>query len=340
MPRPLVSVIILNYNGKKFLKNCIFSTLNTDYPNFEVILVDNASTDESIEIAQYFVKHSNFKIISLEKNMGFSKGNNIGASHASGKYLVFLNNDTVVDKNWLNELLTVIDQDPSIGAVQPKLLFLQNPSAIQSAGNFINSFGFTIPRLRLAEERTKLNCQSEIAATGAALMIRRDLFNHIGRFEPNFFVYYEDSDLSWRIHMAGKSILLVPSSIVYHAEGAGLGSTKLAFRINLYVRNQLFTVFKNYSLRNGLPRVLLLCFLFFGGAIWLMIRKISDIPIAIVKALFQFLKEFPKCWRSHLTAQLIREVDDKELRCFLKPFDFKSLLTFYSSGMGYTSTDY
>jgi hypothetical protein len=341
MACPFISVIVLNHNGGKFLKGCLTSTLNTDYPNFEVILVDNASIDNSLKIAQLFIQNSKFKIINSQKNLGFSKGNNIGASEAKGKYLLFLNNDTIVEKNWLKELIAVIDNDSSVGAVQPKLLFLQNPNAVQSAGNFIDTLGFTIPRTRLPEEQKKLNCQCEIAATGAAFMIRRDLFDHLGGFEQNFFIYYEDTDLSWRVYMAGKSILLVPSSIVYHAEGAFMGSTKLAFRINLYTRNQLFIVLKNYSLKNGVPRILVLCFLYFSGAVWLMSKKNSVLSKAILKAPFQFLEVFPACWKAHLVAQSLREVDDKQLfLCFLKRFDFTSLLRFYSSGMGYVSVDY
>lgn len=310
---PQVSIIILNYNGHKFLENCLRSVLNSDYETFEVVLVDNASTDDSVEIAESFITDSKFKIICLKENLGFSRGNNVGASMASGKYIIFLNNDTVVHKNWIKELVNVIEGDPCIGAVQPKLLFLEKPEGVQSAGNFIDTLGFTIPRLRISGEREKFDSRTEIAAAGAALLIRRDLFVHIGGFESNFFAYYEDTDLSWRVRMAGKSILFVPSSIVYHAEGSGFGRLKLAFRLNHYVRNQLFTVFKNYSLRNGLPRLIFLCFLYFGGVAWLAVTKIPDIPKAILKAPFQFLKEFPQCWVSHLKAQAMREVDDKEL---------------------------
>jgi hypothetical protein len=338
---PFVSIVILNYNGQKFLENCLRSALDSDFETFEIVLVDNASTDNSVEIAKSFIADSKLKIICLEENLGFSRGNNVGASVASGKYVVFLNNDTVVEKNWLKELVKVMENDHDIGAVQPKLLFLDRPDEVQSAGNFIDTLGFTIPRVRLSLERKKFGCQAEIAATGAALLIRRDLFFHIGGFESNFFAYYEDTDLSWRVRMAGKSILFVPSSIVYHAEGAGFSRVKLAFRLNHYVRNQLFTVFKNYSLRNGFPRLILLCCLYFGGAIWLAARKISDIPKAILKAPFQFLIEFPQCWKSHLNAQVIREVDDKQLfESFLKPFDLFGLFQFYSAGMGYVSVDY
>jgi GT2 family glycosyltransferase len=335
-----VSIVILNYNGEELLKNCLSSVLETDYPNFEVIVVDNASKDGSLLIANAFAPRSNLKIIPLEKNLGFSNGNNIGARNATGKYLVFLNNDTVVERQWLTELVVTLERNPDVGAVQSKLLFLYQPEKVQSSGNFIDSFGFTIPRIRLVTEKNKHDAV-EIAATGAALMIRRDLFFRIGEFESNFFVYYEDSDLSWRVYLSGKTIRLVPTSIVYHAEGASLGSTKLAFRINLYIRNQLFTLLKNYSFFNGATRVLALSFLFIVGSIWLIFRRAQDLPLAVLAAPFQFLKSFPECWHSHLQTQLIRKVEDRQLLgSFLKPFDIKGLFAFYSSSMGYDSKDY
>lgn len=340
-PYPLVSIIILNYNGQKFLKNCLKSVLDSDYDNFEIILVDNGSTDNSIEVAKSFKSYSKLKMICLKKNLGFSQGNNIGASAASGKYLLFLNNDTVVDKKWLKELVQVMESDPNVGVAQPKLLFLDRPNEVQSAGNFIDTLGFTIPRVRLIEERKKVNEQAEIAATGAALLIRKDLFVQICRFEPSFFVYYEDTDLSWRVRMAGKSVLFVPSSIVYHAEGSGFSRVKLAFRLNNLVRNQLFTVVKNYSLKNGLPRLIFLCLVYIAGAIWLTVRRASDIFNSILKAPFQFLRNFPQCWKSHLLAQANRKVADKELfESFFKPFNPYCLFQFYSKGMGYASVDY
>jgi len=338
---PFVSIVILNYNGQKFLKKCLQSVLGSDYENFEIILVDNGSTDKSLESVKPFDRNPRLKMVCLKENLGFSRGNNIGASVASGKYIVFLNNDTVVDREWLKELVSVMERNPNVGAAQPKLLFLGREDEVQSAGNFIDTLGFTIPRIRLVEEKEKYNEQVEIAATGAALIIRRNLFDHIRGFEPRFFVYYEDTDLSWRVRLAGKSILFVPSSIVYHAEGAGFSRFKLALRLTHYVRNHLFTVFKNYSLKNGLPRLVLLYLFYIAGATWLAVRKTPEVPINILKALFQFLKVFPQCWASHMIAQATRKVDDKELfESFLKPFNPFRLFQFYRKGMGYISVDY
>jgi GT2 family glycosyltransferase len=339
---PFVSIIILNYNGEKFLKKCLQSVLSSNYENFEIVLVDNGSTDKSLESVRPFDRDPRLKMVCLKENLGFSRGNNTGASVASGKYIVFLNNDTMVDRDWLKELVNVMERNQNVGAAQPKLLFLERQDEVQGAGNFIDTLGFTIPRTRLAEEKGKYDEQVEIAATGAALIIRRNLFDHIRGFEPRFFVYYEDTDLSWRVYLAGKSVLFVPSSIVYHAEGAGLSRVKLALRLNHYVRNQLFTVFKNYSFRNGLASVSFLFLFYVAGTMWFAVRKSSDVSLNVLRALFQFLEILPECWKSHLIVQRqIRKIgDDQLIGRFLKPFNVFLLLKFYKTGMGYVSVDY
>ena len=119
---PLASIVILNYNGAKFIDQCLKSVLNTYYPNFEVIFVDNASTDDSVKIAKSFSTDSRLKIIVNSSNVRFAEGNNIGAMHAKCEIIVFLNPDTEVDPNWLKELIKVMTSSQLIGAAQSKLL--------------------------------------------------------------------------------------------------------------------------------------------------------------------------------------------------------------------------
>jgi GT2 family glycosyltransferase len=131
---PLVSVIILNYNGKDYLENCIRSVLKTQYQNFEVILVDNASTDTSIGKAKaLFGNDLRLTIVRSNVNLGFSGGNNLGFYHSSGRYVAFLNNDTVVDPNWLKPLIDTMENDPSIGIAQ-SLIFNIDGKTIQNGG--------------------------------------------------------------------------------------------------------------------------------------------------------------------------------------------------------------
>ena len=150
---PLVSVIILNYNGKRFLNKCLTSVLNSNYSNVEVILVDNASTDDSIKLVKESFGHSPVLIIVKNStNLGFAAGNNVGLSCSKGKYVVFLNNDTVVEPNWLIELVGVMETNAKIGAAQSKLLSLHNKNFFDSAGDFIDYYGIPIRRGSWGEE--------------------------------------------------------------------------------------------------------------------------------------------------------------------------------------------
>ncbi|MEM3833375.1 MAG: glycosyltransferase family 2 protein [Thermoprotei archaeon] len=141
---PLVSVIILNYNGLKYIDKCLKSVLCTDYPNFEVIFVDNASTDESCEyLERRYSFNPRTKIVKNPENYGFAKGNDVGANHASGKYIVFLNVDTKVDPAWLTKLVSTLELDTSIGAAQAKLLRMDDPGRLDTCGHKLTPYGFT-----------------------------------------------------------------------------------------------------------------------------------------------------------------------------------------------------
>jgi GT2 family glycosyltransferase len=173
----MISIVILNFNGKKFLDECLSSVLKSNYPDFEVIFVDNASTDGSVEFVQSnFRGYSNLRIIRNNRNLGFAEGNNVGAKVAKGEYVVFLNVDTKVDPNWLKELVTAMESDESIGAAQSKLLQFDGRT-IDSAGDFINFYGFGWMRGHGEIDRGQFNKIDEIfSARGAAMIVRKKSF--------------------------------------------------------------------------------------------------------------------------------------------------------------------
>jgi len=207
---PLVSIIIVNYNGKQNLEKCLQSLEKIDYQNNEIILVDNNSTDQSIE----FVKknHPNVIIIKLEKNYGFAKPNNFGAKRAHGKFLLFLNNDTVVSENFLTELVKAISSDPKLAICQSLLMTFDNK--VDSAGDFIDNLGR--PYRSSAKPKEQMNIFS---ARGASMLIKKDFFWDLEGFDEDFFVSFEDVDIGWRAWIWGYKVKLVPTSIVYHMGG-------------------------------------------------------------------------------------------------------------------------
>ena len=207
---PIVSIIIVNYNGKNHLEKCLKSLVKINYPNPEIILVDNNSTDDSIE----FVKNTypSVIIIKLDKNYGFAEPNNIGAKNAKGDFFLFLNNDTEVDPNFVGEMVKVLQQDSKIAICQS--LLLKPNGEVDSSGDFVDTLGRAYSSKEKQSEVKKI-----LSARGAAMMIRKESFWELGGFDKKFFASYEDVDIGWRAWLWGYKIVLVPNSIVHHKGG-------------------------------------------------------------------------------------------------------------------------
>ena len=219
----MVSIIIPHYNGEDLLYNCIDSIYkNISIKDFELIVVDNASTDDSINrIKSNF---QNVKIISSNSNLGYSGGCNLGATHASGKYLLFLNNDTEHSSEWIEKLVHFLDSNSNIAAVQPKILNVHNKKLFDYAGGtggFIDKFCFPFVQGRifdtLEEDHSQYNNPSRIFwASGAAFMIRSNVFKELKGFDEIYFSYMEEIDLCWRVQSLGHEVWSFPSSYIYH----------------------------------------------------------------------------------------------------------------------------
>ena len=219
----MVSIIIPNYNGEDLLYNCINSIYkNISIKDFEIIVVDNGSTDNSINRVKS--NFQNVEIISSNSNLGYSGGCNLGATHASGKYLLFLNNDTEHSNEWIEKLVYFLDSNSKIAAVQPKILNIHNKKLFDyagGAGGFIDKFCFPFVQGRifhtLEEDHNQYNNPSRIFwASGAAFMIRSNIFKTLEGFDEVYFAYMEEIDLCWRTQAMGYKIYSVPDSFVYH----------------------------------------------------------------------------------------------------------------------------
>ena len=219
----MVSIIIPNYNGGDLLYNCIDSIYkNISIKDFEIIVVDNGSTDNSINRVKS--NFQNVEIISSNSNLGYSGGCNLGATHASGKYLLFLNNDTEHSNEWIEKLVHFLDSNSKIAAVQPKILNIHNKKLFDyagGAGGFIDKFCFPFVQGRifhtLEEDHNQYNNPSRIFwASGAAFMIRSNIFKTLEGFDKVYFAYMEEIDLCWRAQAMGYKIYSVPDSFVYH----------------------------------------------------------------------------------------------------------------------------
>ncbi|MDQ3099516.1 MAG: glycosyltransferase family 2 protein [bacterium] len=230
---PLISIVIPNWNGKTLLERCLPSLSRLNYPNFEVIVVDNGSGDDSIGYVQSSFSH--FRVIQLRHNTGFAHAVNVGIQASSGDYIALLNNDTEVDPKWLTELLIPFSQTKSIGIVASKLLNFYQRDTIDSAGDVLNIVGQGYAIGGGEKDGAEWNNGCYIfSGTGGASLYKRAVFNDIGFFEETFFMYFEDVDLSYRAQRFGYTIWYQPTAVVYHIQKASSNRSKASLEYLLY----------------------------------------------------------------------------------------------------------
>ena len=207
---PLVSIIILNYNAGELLINCVKSIIKSSYSNYEIILVDNNSNDQShIECKKKFEQ---IKLIENKKNFGYCEGNNIGIRNASGKFITILNPDTIVDENWLEFLIQAYEENGE-GLYQPKILSLHEKNILQSTGNYIQLFGFGYARDKGENDSNKRNIVEKVGfASGTCLFTSKSVLEKIGLLDQFIFLYLDDLDLGWRAMQLGISSRNKPKS--------------------------------------------------------------------------------------------------------------------------------
>jgi GT2 family glycosyltransferase len=252
---PKVSIIVLNFNGAKFVRKCLSSILNIKYPFYEIVFVDNGSTDNSLEmVTAEFGNNSRMKIVVLENNIGYAAGNNFGAKHAdkNSKYLILSSIDTEVEPDFLEQLVTVMENDPKVGAAQPKLLLMQDKSRIDSMGALLDVIGMVHNIGGLQKDCGQYDKVREIFyAKGATMLVRKQVFEHVGGFDEDLFIWRDEADICWRIWLHGFKVISIPSSTVYH-HGSGTvkeiySSPRIKFFF-FFTRNNLVTLTKSYSL--------------------------------------------------------------------------------------------
>jgi GT2 family glycosyltransferase len=305
------------------LAKCLPSVLRTDYDPFEVIVVDNGSRDGSLDtVSKFQTIDKRVKLVRNSSNLGFCVANNIGASHAKGEYLLFLNNDIAVEPNWLRELVNVVDRSTSIAAAQPKMLMMDEPTIIDSTGAYLTPYGTMYNREMLCRDDTSRTRQSEVlVATGAALLVKRDLFLKVGKFDPRFFIYSEELDLCWRIWLSGHTVVCVPTSVVYHALGWTTRAlpSKNAFMFYYQHRNYINTLFKNLSFRHFLRYAIPYSLLFLGFTVHSSLR-VRNAWYYVIRAWSWNLVNFRSTYTNRLfTQNMIRKVaDDVILRRLTK----------------------
>jgi GT2 family glycosyltransferase len=247
---PTVSIILVNWNGQHLLGPCLDALQRQTYRDFEIILVDNASSDGSPEwVAEHYPA---VRIVRNEDNLGFAAGNNRGFEAARGEFLVLVNNDTEAEPGFLEALVEAARQDKRVGAVAGVLVFAHRPEVVASAGMRVGWDGVVLDA-SVGRPRTELpSAPVEVfGASGGAALYRRRMLEETGPFAPEFFFYLEDADLAWRARLAGWRCLLAPQAVVRHVYSAtaGQGSPFKSFHL---ARNRWLVLYLNLPAGLGL----------------------------------------------------------------------------------------
>lgn len=304
---PLISIIILNYNAGDLLLDCVDSIQKSKYGNFEIILIDNVSKDNSHRKCKEMFP--NIKLIENSKNLGYCEGNNVGLRIANGRFVAVLNPDTVVDPYWLDELLGAYEIHGD-GIYQPKFLATTDHSMLLSTGNMIQVFGFGYSRSKGDIDKKQFEEFEKIDyASGTCLFTSKDVLDRIGLFDPFLFAFHDDLELCWRGATVGINSFYVPKSVVYHPiEGSSFKWSPLKFK--LMERNRkycLLTLYDRSTFYKMLPALLLvdLAVFFFYMSKGIIKMKISaDIEI---------LKNFKMINERYARNQKIKKISDREL---------------------------
>ena len=244
----VASVIIVNFNGRTFLERCLNAVLAQETVEpFEVVLVDNGSSDDSVAYTRRCFPR--VRIIEAKKNLGFAGGNNLGIKAARGHHIVLLNNDTQVRPGWLRALIEAAESTPEAGAIAAKLLFLDPPNTIQNAGSLLLSDGSGADRGFREPDHGQYDVREEVfGVCGASALYRREMLDDVGGFDETFFLYYEDTDLNWRMRLRGWKVIYEPSAVVdhIHAGSSREWSPFFTFHVD---RNRLFMILKDAPFR-------------------------------------------------------------------------------------------
>lgn len=319
MERSKISFIVVNWNGKKTVAECLDSILSQTYLNREIIFIDNFSSDGSLELVKE--KYAFDKLLALNRNYGYAEANNIGFEHAQGEYIALVNNDAILSPDWLEKAVAVFQGGiyKNVGSVATKNIDYYQRNLIDTAGAEFLGFGAGWDYKNLPIDSKEVNQRKEVfGACATAALYKKNILDKVGLFDPNYFIYFEDTELSFRLRLFGYTCVYEPEAVCYHYGGSKRDKNS-KYYIEFGRRNIEFLFFKNmqgYLLSKYLLRhcayefVLFLYFLSVGKG------------ISFLKAKIQFLKNIGYLFRERkkLKSKLLKSEKFKDIARVEKHF--------------------
>lgn len=299
MTVPSVAVVILNWNGKALLEQFLPSVVQSQYPNLQIIVGDNASTDDSVIFTK--VNYPEVKVMVNDHNYGFAEGYGKLLEQIEADYYVLLNSDVEVPQNWIQPVIDVMEADAQIAVAQPKIKWQKHKEQFEyagAAGGYLDLHAFPFCRGRLFDtvekDNNQYNDQKEIFwASGAALFIKSKCWKEAGGLDPDFFAHMEEIDLCWRLKNLGYKIIYCPQAEVYHVGGGTLNSNN-PYKTYLNFKNNLVIMQKNLPLADAYPRIFIRMSIDFIAWIHFLMQGKAQFAWAINKAHYDFLCSLSK----------------------------------------------
>lgn len=322
MKNPMVSVLILTFDHKDFLKDCLDTALKSDYPNLEFIVSDNGSKEDIAGFVKENYPRQNIKVVRLKENRGLTGGFNFGYKFCKGKYIMILSNDTKIQKGAISFMVEMAEQDSSIGIISPQIIQMRNPKYFHHAGSFMTYSGllYHYGILQKIDGKEYQKRYYVFSCNGAGFLIRKEAAQKCGLFEEDFFIYYDESDLSHRIWLAGYTIVYCPKAMLWHLWGVTIGDRPEIWYYNH--RNHISSFIRNLSL----PYLIVLLFNFnVMLLLWFIMNILKlrfDIAIGLPRAYLWHLIHIRQTLRKRkLVQSKIRKISDKEIfeKCLISP---------------------
>lgn len=307
--KPKVSIVVVNAKGTRQLRKCLNYLARTNYPDYEITVVDCLTDSLARWVNEFF---PSIKVIHYDYDIGPSHSHNVErkVGDAESKYLAFIDNDAYVTEDWLTELVEVMESSEKIGVAQAKILTTKGDGLLDHTGIAIDALGTWHTTRGLKGSKFR-NVFEIFAASSAGCIVRRKVFDEVGGFDPDYFIYDDDTDFSFRVRLLGYEIVFVPSSIIFH-EG---GLTRALAPKKLYhsVKNRMYTMLKNFELKNLWWRFsLYLTLTFLAGIGFASMRKVDE-AIEIFRSITHTFTNLKRVWTKRMFVQLNRHIKDSEL---------------------------
>lgn len=333
----LISVIIVNYNGANFIGDSIESIINQTYKKWEIIVLDNNSNDNSVEIIK---QYPSVKLIESKTNLGFAKGNNVAIRESKGTYIALLNNDATAEALWLESMAKILDHNDEYGSCGCKIISYYEQDCLDSVGLLISPSGMSRARGRNESIHNHNTSEPILIPSGCAALYRKKALDEVGLFDEDFFCYCEDTDLGFRLQLAAWKCFYVSEAVVYHRYSATSGKYSL-FKTYLVERNHYWFVIKNYPLSLVLMNPIHTFKLYFHQLLNMYKQKGATSELinntSTKKLLLTLLKAHRDVWKMLFVMlkkrsenNKLKKVDNRQIKIWMKQYSISATDLFKS----------